>query len=512
MALLPISLDYTDRDFDALLARLRNLISSVFPTWSDDKVANFGNLLVELYAFVGDVVTFYQDNQAGESRIASARLRKNLIALSKLISYEPKSASAATVDEVFTLAAALAGTLTLPRGTNVLTKEVTSPIKYQLLSDLVFAPGETNKTQSVENSAFQEVSFQSTGVADQEFILPVPGYLDGSAVVEDAISSAWTEVDNFLDSMSTDDHFTVVVDENDRGRIQFGNGVNGRIPSGNVTTEYKTGGGKAGRVELGKLTRLEGTFADSLGNSATISVNNPAASAGGDDRESEAQIAINAPASLRVLSRAVAREDYELAALKVTGVARALMLTSNETPTIGENQGILFVVPVGGGTPSQLLLETVLKQFQKDPNDPTWKPPYPKTVTFELGTQGPAYKTVNVSTVVFVRQGFTPAMVKANVTTSLTNLFRISLDDDSPNPDINFGFYFQDEDGVPTGELAWSDVFNAVRDAAGVRKVDEGSAGLLLNGIRSDVTIQMQEFPQLGTVTIIDGSTGLPIP
>jgi hypothetical protein len=505
MALLPDSLDYTDRDFDSLLARLRNLISSVFPTWTDAQVANFGNILVELYAFVGDVLTFYQDNQAGESRIDTARQRKNLIALAKLINYEPRSAGAASVDESFTLSAVMAGTVTLPRGTKVLTREVTAPIKYQLLADLVFSPGETTKTESVENSEFQSTNFASTGVADQEFILPVPPYLDGSAVVSDAVSAGWAEVDNFLDSDSTDDHYTVVVDENDRAHVRFGTGVTGRIPSGTVAVDYKSGGGMGGRVEQGKLERLEGSFTDSFGTSVSIAVTNPAASSGGDDRESEAQIALNAPASLRLLVRAVAREDYELGALKVTGVARVLMLTSGETTAIGENQGILFVVPVGGGQPSELLLTTVLAQFL-----PTG--PYPKTVTFQLGAQGPAYKVVDVSTVVFFRAGTSPATGKASVVAALTAFFAIQLDDGSPNPEINFGYYFQDEDGAPTGDLAWSDLFNVVRDTQGIRKVDEGGNGLLLNGVRSDVAIEMQEFPQLGTVTVIDGSTGLPVP
>lgn len=505
MALLPENLDYTDRDFDSLLARLRNLISSVFPEWTDDQVANFGNILVELYAFVGDVLTFYQDNQAGESRIATARLRKNLIALAKLVNYEPSSASAATVDETFTLSASMAGTVTLPAGTKVSTKEITNPIKFQLLEDLVFDPGQTVKTVSVEHSEFQQVTFASTGGIDQEFILPEPGYLDGTAEVADQISADWEEVDNFLDSTSTDNHFTVVVDENDRGRVLFGNGVSGRIPSGTVTVDYKTGGGSAGRVEANKLQRVEGTFTDSFGTPVGVSANNAAASSGGDDRETEEEIRINAPASLRLLVRAVAREDYELGALEVPGVARALMLTSGELSGIGENQGILFIVPTGGGVPSNALLTAVLDQF-------VITGPYPKTVTFQLGAQQPAYLTVDVSTTIFVRAGFSPATVKANVVAALTKFFAISLDDGSPNPDINFGYYYQDADGIPTGELSWSDIFNAIRDTTGVRKVDDGDAGLRLNGERSDVPIDMQQFPQLGLVTVIDGSTGLPIP
>src|ERR1700694_5225033 len=105
MALLAHAADYTDKDFDSLRLRLENLVRSVFPEWTDFNVANFGNILLELYAFVGDVLAFYQDSEAGESRIATATQRKNLIALTKLLGFRPSGARAATVDAVFTLAA-----------------------------------------------------------------------------------------------------------------------------------------------------------------------------------------------------------------------------------------------------------------------------------------------------------------------------------------------------------------------------------------------------------------------
>lgn len=81
MALLPEPVDYTDRDFDSLRARLIALVQSVFPDWSDFDVASFGNLLLEMFAVVGDVLTFYQDNLARESRLVTAIQRKNVIAL-----------------------------------------------------------------------------------------------------------------------------------------------------------------------------------------------------------------------------------------------------------------------------------------------------------------------------------------------------------------------------------------------------------------------------------------------
>ena len=85
MNLLPAAVDYTDKDFDALRARLIQLVKSVFPDWTDFEVASFGNVLIEMYAFVGDVLSFYQDNLARESRLVTATQRKNVMALAQML-------------------------------------------------------------------------------------------------------------------------------------------------------------------------------------------------------------------------------------------------------------------------------------------------------------------------------------------------------------------------------------------------------------------------------------------
>ena len=95
MPLLPPSVDYTDKDFDALRERLIALLQSVFPEWSDFAVAGFGNILLEMYAFVGDVITYYLDAQARESRLATATQRKNVIALARMLGFRLQGARAA---------------------------------------------------------------------------------------------------------------------------------------------------------------------------------------------------------------------------------------------------------------------------------------------------------------------------------------------------------------------------------------------------------------------------------
>lgn len=510
MTILAKDLDYTTLDRQALEQRIFRLIDSAFPEWSERSRINFGNVLVGATAMVGDVLAFLMDSHAAESRWSTARLRASLLSLVKLIAYRPASAKAATVDVVIALPAPAVAAVTIPAGTKVLTDEVTNPIAYQLLADAVFAIGETSKTVSAENSESHEELFSSTGLAGQSFVLGRTGPLDGSFELA-AADGSYVERDDLLDSTATDRHFVSGIDARDRGVIRTGDGVNGSVPQGTVTIRYKTGGGAAGRVEANRLRRFESaTFLDASGNPVRPTVNNPLAASGGADREGNAAIKRNAPRSLRVQGRAVSREDYEIVAEGLPGVARALHLTGNQNAAIGENQGQLFIVPEGGGAPSQALLDEVAAQFEPDTG------PYPKTNTYVLLVTGAPYLAIDITATVYLAEGYTGAEGRAkarvNVLASLGDFFALSTTTDEgevvDNPRVNFGFYFKAADGSAANQLAWSDVLNAVRDAAGIRKIDPGVAGFLLNGVRDDVALEAQQFPVLGTLTLIDGQSG----
>ncbi len=503
MALLARATDYTDKDFDSLRLRLQNLVRSVFPEWTDFNVANFGNVLLELYAFVGDVLTYYQDNQARESRITTATQRKNLLALTKLLGFQPAGARAARVEAVFSLAASPAAQVTIRAGTRVRTASITEALSFQLLADVTLPAGvaPARATGVLEHSEPQEELFASAGLPNQEVVLPATPFLDGSAVVT-AGNGGYEEVRNFLGSTAADRHFTVVVDQNDRATLRFGNGVNGAIPSGTLTVRYKTGGGAKGNVNAGTLTKLEGGFTDDNGAPVTVSVTNPQPASGGADRQTLAQIRVLAPESIRVLNRTVSREDFEINARRLAGVARALMLTSNEDGGIAENTGILYVIPQGGGLPSRALIDVVKQQVTVV---------FPCTLTFQVSVQAPVYLAVAVEATVFLRQGANAATVRAGIQKALSDFFAVSLPDGRPNPNVDFGFNLKDADGNPAGEVALSDVFNAVRDVVGVRKIGDGPGDFLLNGAREDLPLGVREFPALGAVTLVNGDTRLPL-
>jgi uncharacterized phage protein gp47/JayE len=198
----------------------------------------------------------------------------------------------------------------------------------------------------------------------------------------------------------------------------------------------------------------------------------------------------------------VSREDFEINARRLPEVARALMLTSNEDASIEENSGILFVVPQGGGVPTGELKAQVLRQVTEV---------YPCTLTFRVRVQDPVYRRVNVAAIVFLLPGATPRDVRPRIQTALSEFFRITLPDQTPNRLVDFGFNIKDAIGDPDGEVAWSDVLNVVRDVPGVRKVGDGSMGFTLNGSPMGVSLEVREFPVLGDVTLVDGNTGAPL-
>lgn len=502
MANLSAPLDYTDKDFDSIRVRLFNLIGSVFPTWTEQEKANFGNILVELFSFVGDVLGKYQDNQAGESRWSQATQRKNLINAAKLLGFTASGATASQADELFSIrGGAVANDVIIPAGSIVRTPQVQESVRFQLLSALTILAGSSSGTGTVENSEGQQETFSSSGLPDMTVGLGSTPYVDNSAVISDG-GGAYTQVDNFLDSGPADRHFTVSVDQNDVATIRFGNDISGVIPTGTITVDYKTGGGSAGVVESSAISRIEGFFTDILGNTVIIDVTNPAASTPAVDRQSTAQLRIAAPQSVRVLNRTVAREDYELNALALAEVGRALMLTSNQEVAVAENAGILFIIPIGGGEATASLLTDVETQVTVT---------LPNTLTFSLQVLAALRKTVDVSVKVWLSPGSTAATVKAAVTASLTAHFATELADGTPNPGMGFGFDFIETEGDSVGHLPWSDIHDEIFDTAGVRKIDDDAEGLLLNGVRADVSLSFREFPKLGTVTVINAATGTAI-
>src|SRR5882724_8621369 len=89
-------IDYMARDYESLLQAMREQIPRKLPEWTDfANEADFGNVLLELFAHIGDILSYYQDRVANESFLGTARTRRGVIEHLRLIGYELGTAAPA---------------------------------------------------------------------------------------------------------------------------------------------------------------------------------------------------------------------------------------------------------------------------------------------------------------------------------------------------------------------------------------------------------------------------------
>ena len=68
---------YQARDYQSLLQAMRQLIPQKMPEWLDyTNEADLGNVLLELFAQMGDILSYYQDRVANEGFLGTARSRR----------------------------------------------------------------------------------------------------------------------------------------------------------------------------------------------------------------------------------------------------------------------------------------------------------------------------------------------------------------------------------------------------------------------------------------------------
>lgn len=165
-----------------------------------------------------------------------------------------------------------------------------------------------------------------------ELRLPHQNILDGTLElgVQESSDPAeplvpWLEVEDLAAAGPLDRVYTL---DREAGAITFGDGIHGRIPplvpgGGLIVAEgYRHGGGEAGNVAVGAVTKLETPIAGVVG------VVNIVAGAGGRDAETLEEAKLRARRDLATRYRAVTAEDFEWIATQTpdVNVARAVTI------------------------------------------------------------------------------------------------------------------------------------------------------------------------------------------
>ncbi|MBM4370147.1 MAG: baseplate J/gp47 family protein [Deltaproteobacteria bacterium] len=515
LPLLPTEdLDLTDLSRIGLTERLQYLFNQVRPQWRDFSIAYPENLILE---GMGLLVSGAVENSRELVRQLSWSLvtdRLAAIRMGRPYGFEMGDAEAPTVTGVFTLAGG--GTHTKDISIPVGTRAKAGSVIYRVAVAATLATGNTTVTALMENAEAQQESIQSTEESNWHVRLSYAPYIKDTIQVV-AGNGTYSnrnvqgqKYQSFLEMTPDTLGFILIVDNYGYGHVLFGSSVYGAVPRGTVTISYKTGGGRTGAVSIGASWQILDSIYDVNGNPVNLVLTNAQASSAGDDQMSVEEARVRGPLGYRTLARTVNENDAEYAATTVAGVVRALCVTSEDDATVQEDSAYLYLVAEGAqyasgsfspASPTATQISEVQDLLAEDGG-------FEALMGVDVTVLTGAFKDITVACKLYKASGYTAAQVKTNVTRSLQDFFAVADANGALNTRVDFGCRLIGADGNPDYTIAWSDVFDAIKDTVGVRKISPAVDGLLLGGNRSDVTLLAKEFPRLSTISLYDMDNG----
>jgi uncharacterized phage protein gp47/JayE len=370
-------IDYMARDYDSFKQAMISLIPEKLPLWTDRSEADFGIVLIEIFAYMADILSYYQDRIANESFLTTAQERRSVIQHLRLIGYELEPAAAASAELSLIVSNNEGGLIHINKGDQFATKssENQKSVTFEYVSEasleidlgsLVpdsagtgfkkFVGIPIKEGQTIED----EILGESDGSPNQVFQLAQPKMLRDSLrlLVEDGNQvDEWLPRENLIYSRSMDNHFIIRIDENDVTRVVFGDGIYGQVPGKNaaIIATYRVGGGVHGNVTEDRITVIAN--APQLQSLATR-VTNEKAATGGAERESIQHAVKFAPMVFKSQQRAVTPGDYVALAKQFPGVAKAKAEAANW------NFIDLYIAPSGGGECTDVFETDLLAYFE----------------------------------------------------------------------------------------------------------------------------------------------------
>jgi len=454
-----LAVDYMARDYDSFRRALLDLIPEKIPEWTDRSEANLGVALIELFAYMADILSYYQDRIANEAFLSTARERRSVIEHLKLIGYEMAPAASAAarlslivannVNEVVEVRKGDQFSTSSTKERKSMTFEYTEE-KPLLIDTSTATPDSATRPDGSPMKGFKEVRDVipvregksivnevigvSTGMPNQRFGLAKARLLRNSLEVNvetPVPTPPWRLRKNLILShrafnpdelatleyqerisstlaftRGTEPDYAIETDENEFSYVVFGDGQYGLIPEANVRilASYRVGGGAAGNVASGQIKTI--ARAPQLQLLGAKVVNRSPAS-GGAERESIDQAIKFAPTLFASMQRAVTAEDYEAQAKLFPGVSKARAESTNW------NTVKLYIAPTGNGeAPSDILRNDLLAYFEDK-----------RMITSIIEIESPKYVSLEITAEIGVLPYFIRERVQSAAETAVKQLF-----------------------------------------------------------------------------------------
>lgn len=464
--------DYTSKDYAGFRRMMLDAKREHMPEWTSDSPNDFGVVILEMFAYVGDILSFYGDRIATEAFLSTAVSRASVIDHALVLDYRPTGVSPATVDIEFTTSEEV----TIPAGTKVTTRPTALTSLDEQGATVTFEVDEdtlvdgTGLVPATEGVTVEELVGFSTGRIDQSAELDQFPVIEGSIkiLVDEGVGfTQWSFFERLVEANASRNAYTAREDGRGVVTIQFGDGVNGRVPPSDaeIRAEYRVGLGEVGNVGPGTLRDVQ--IEDATAASKVIDVVNPSAATGGNDAESSDSIRRNAPAALRSLYRAVTLEDYGSLALRIPGIAKARSVQESY------NTVAIYVAPFGEGSAASTGKKEEVQEFMNAR----------KMSNITVLVEDPEFVPINVH----VDATILPEYNRSQVSTVLEEKLTAILEFDR----VDFGQF-----------IAISQVYNAIGDIEGVSFADVTVLDRGVGDGLGNVQLEDLEIPVVGTITV----------
>lgn len=305
-------LDFNTHE-DEILARLQVNFAE---TYNDFAVSSLGIMLVDVFSFGLDTMSFYLDRRATDNFLSTARTNSSAARLARQLGYKAGPASASSVDVEVSLASTYTFPVPIPFGQKFsgpsglifeAQESVTFPAGDTSTQTITLAEGETVNLTFTSNGTPNQV-FEISNVPAGKFILG-PG-TDGASQTTVIVDGEEYEEQDLLVFGNTAQY---EIGYNDSPpTLRFGDSIAGKTPEdgAEIQLTYFATSGVNGQATEGTITSLQQPLVVSF-TSIDLNINNPEGTSGGSDPESLSSIKANAPSVFKSRGVNVTREDYE---------------------------------------------------------------------------------------------------------------------------------------------------------------------------------------------------------
>ena len=454
------------------------------------------------YAFTN--LSYVADVAANNTYLETAIDREAVINICKLIGYQLRPTTSASVTCTATLTSVLGSDVSIPAGTQV---QSSNNVTFNVLEDQTIPAGSISAEVVLTEGTLNSDSFSSNGLTFQTF------QLTESDAVKDSITITvdgvpYTQVNSLVYASSTEESYSVSYSIDDRAILMFGDNITGAIPPigvGNIVVNYRVASGVLGNVALREIDNaVTGYIVGGGGSTTPVDLlNDNETGSGGEPRETMAHAKLFAPQWVSANGRAVTEYDFDVLATQFVdstygSAAFVKARLKQEVPELNTVIVALWSRDSAGDVvePASGLLQAMETYFNNDGEGSV------RTICTLVECEAGEIIYVDVQAIVNVSSSYAVAQVVEDVKTAIDGVF-------------------SDESNFPGQDVRLSEIYTAIQGVTGVNnslvenmtasyKTTEGlGAGTDTDTYVFTLDGPSEDFPITPSTVLIETSGGL---